>query len=175
MSDTDPDYRQVDIPLVRARDKVPVGNLKLIRTRTWLLYDENGRRLAVPKHQDTLIVTLARPSAKHIVLDSVAVCGVLGHETGRPGEHRKRRGNPPPVRLSCRVVVIAERGTRSDRPPCVPRARSRPDWLTRFRFSVWGALAAMVGGPADRWTCDRWPLRLWSDGQAGPTCNTAIP
>jgi hypothetical protein len=64
---TDPDYRQVDIPLVRARDHIPVGNLRLIRTRTWVLYDENGRRLAVPKHQDTLIVTLARPSGEQIV------------------------------------------------------------------------------------------------------------
>ena len=64
---SDPDYRQVEIPLVRSRDKAPVGKLKLIRTKTWLLYDENGRRLAVPRHQDTLIVTLERPSGEQIV------------------------------------------------------------------------------------------------------------
>ncbi|HRA46906.1 MAG TPA: hypothetical protein PK819_02420 [Thermomicrobiales bacterium] len=72
------DYRQVDIPLVRAKDKVPVGNLKLIRTQTWVLYDENGQRLAVPKHQDTLIVALARASGEQIVWTQMPFAELLG-------------------------------------------------------------------------------------------------
>ena len=78
MTDSDPDYRQVDIPLVRSRDKVSVGNLKLIRTKTWVLYDENGRRLAVPKHQDTLIVTLARPGGEQIVWTQMPFAELAG-------------------------------------------------------------------------------------------------
>jgi len=80
----DPDYRQVDIPLVRSKDKVPVGNLKLIRTKTWLLYDENGRRLAVPRHQDTLIVTLARPGGEQIVWTQMPFSELAG-ELARNG------------------------------------------------------------------------------------------
>lgn len=77
---SDSEYRQVDIPLVRSKDKVPVGNLRLTRTKTWVLYDENGRRLAVPKHQDTVIVTLARPSGEQIVWTQLPFAELGGAE-----------------------------------------------------------------------------------------------
>ncbi len=71
------DYRRLEIPLLRSRDKKDVGTLTLIRTDSWILYDEAGKRLPIPKSQDTLIVTLSRPDGEQVVYTQIPMSELL--------------------------------------------------------------------------------------------------
>lgn len=57
---------RVDLPLVRKSDKRNVGELTLIRTLDWHFADEEGRRLASPKREDTLLVSLKNTAGDEI-------------------------------------------------------------------------------------------------------------
>lgn len=73
-------FRRVEIPLLRSTDKRDVGTLTLIRTDTWILYDDAGRRLPAPRHQDTLIVTLNRPDGEQVIYTQIPITELLGED-----------------------------------------------------------------------------------------------
>jgi hypothetical protein len=70
-------YKRLEIPLLRSRDKKDVGTLTLIRTNTWILYDEAGKRLPAPRNQDTLIVSLSRPDGEQIVYTQIPMAELI--------------------------------------------------------------------------------------------------
>lgn len=57
---------RVDLPLIRKFDKRNVGELTLIRTLDWYFVDDDGRRLATPKREDTLLVSLKNAAGEEI-------------------------------------------------------------------------------------------------------------
>jgi hypothetical protein len=74
---SDPNYRRIELPLVRRKDKVPIGTLTIIRTNVWQFYDREGRRNAVPKRQETLIFTIQNPKGEEISFNQLAASDLV--------------------------------------------------------------------------------------------------
>jgi hypothetical protein len=62
---------RVDLPLIRKSDRRNVGELTLIRAMNWQFVDDGGNRLATPKQQDTLIVSLKNAAGEEICWHTV--------------------------------------------------------------------------------------------------------
>jgi hypothetical protein len=77
---SDPNYRRIELPLVRRKDKAPIGTLTIIRTNVWQFYDRDGRRNAVPKRQETLIFTIQNPSGEEISFNQLAASDLMDFE-----------------------------------------------------------------------------------------------
>jgi hypothetical protein len=57
---------RVDLPLIRRRDRKPVGELTLIRTMHARFTDDEGKHLPSPVNEDTLIIYLRNPTGEEI-------------------------------------------------------------------------------------------------------------
>lgn len=85
-STTHPNHVQVDLPLVRSKDKRDIGVLRLIRTYSWKLYDLNGRRLPTPQLEDVVTISLTNPAGEQVTwleVPSRALFTELDPEEGR--------------------------------------------------------------------------------------------
>ena len=49
---------RVDLPLIRKRDRKPVGTLTIVRANHWQMTDAGGKRHASPVRADQLLLTL---------------------------------------------------------------------------------------------------------------------
>jgi hypothetical protein len=57
---------RIDLPLIRKRDRKPVGTLTIVRANYWAFGDDDRRRTGSPKRIDQLLITLTDANGEEV-------------------------------------------------------------------------------------------------------------
>ena len=69
---------KVEVPLIRTRDRKPVGTLRLIRTMHTAFADRDSQHAAVPKPADTLIIYVLSATGEKVCVLTVPMADLDG-------------------------------------------------------------------------------------------------